>query len=88
MDEAAWDFAEPETAGYSLAEARRNYETRGVMFRPGDPDARSSVGAAKLRSSLTRLLDKRMADPSRWTEEDGNALEEVKGQILAEVAKT
>ena len=102
-DEAAWDFSESdepeaapsdpsgrewEAAGYSLSEARRNYETRGVMFRPGDPGAGTLEKVADLRRSLTRLLDKRMAEPPRWTEEDANAVEEAKRKILAQLAKT
>ena len=98
----AWDFpeqdepeaapAEPserewEVSGYSVSEARRNYETRGVMFRPGDPDAGSSVGVAALRRALTRLLEKRMAEPSRWKEEDGRAVEQAKRNILAEIRR-
>ena len=97
-----WNFPEPdepeavavapserewEVAGYSLSEARRNYETRGVMFRPGDPGAETWEKVTALRRTLTRLLERRMAEPSRWKEEDGTAVEQAKQKILAEIQK-
>ena len=40
---------------------------------------------ALLRRTLTRRLEKGMAEPSLWKEEDGRAVEEAKQKILAEV---
>ena len=77
---------ERELTGYSLSEARRNYETRGVMFRPGDSGAGTWEKVGGLRRSLARQLDKRMAEPSRWNEEDDEAVEKARQKILAEVA--
>ncbi|MHC4179961.1 MAG: hypothetical protein ACYSWU_20840, partial [Planctomycetota bacterium] len=38
--------------GYSLSEARRNFEIRGVMFRRGDPSAKAFAKVAALRGRL------------------------------------
>ena len=40
---------------------------------------------APLRRTQTWRLEKRMAEPSRWKEEDGSAVEEAKQKVLAEV---
>ena len=73
-----------EVSGYSVSEARRNWETRGVVFRPGDPGAGAWEEVTVLRRTLTRLLEKRMAEPSRWQEVDGRAIEQARQQILAD----
>ena len=86
-DEAASEW-EWEVAGCSLSEARRNYETRGVVFRPGDYGAGTWKKVTGLRRTLTRLLDKRMAEPSRWREEDGRVVEQARQEILAEFKST
>ena len=75
-------------AGYSLPEARRNYESRGIMFRPGEPNTESWVKTAALRHSLACLLERRMTEASRWTKEDGKAVDEAKRKILIEVCGT
>jgi len=76
-----------EVSGYSVQEARRNYETRGVMFRPGDPCAEAWEKAAVLRHSLARLFDRRMAEPFQWNEEDELAVEQAKRKIQDEVSE-
>ena len=79
---------ESKVVGYSLSEARRNYESRGVMFRPGEPHTDSWMKTAVLRHALTCLLEKRMTEASQWTKEDGKAVDEAKRKIMVEVSGT
>ena len=94
----AWSFPEPddpdlvpdepsdeewEKSGYSLSEARSNYEDLGVMFRPDDPNALSTGKLAALRRSLTQLLDETMTEPSRWHTGHKDAVAQIMEQILA-----
>lgn len=76
--EGEWD-----TSGYSIFAARRNYESHGTMFRPGDKDRESTEALADLRRSLVRLLDRAMAEPTRW--EDQKAVEQFRLAILKEL---
>ncbi len=94
----AWDFPEPddpelvpdepsdeewEKSGYSLSEARNNYDELGVMFRPDDPNALSTGKLTALRHSLTRLFDETMSEPSRWHTGHQEAVTQIMEQALA-----
>lgn len=68
--------------GYSLTEARRNFEKRGVMFRPGDPRANEFAKAAPLRRQVKRLLDDIMSEASDRREDRWTAIEEL-GRAIA-----
>ena len=74
-------------SGYSLWEARRNWENRGVMLRADEPNAMPSKTLAFLRRALIRLLEKRMAEPAEWSDDDGQVVERVKRKILSELTK-
>ncbi len=97
----AWSFPEPdepelvpnepsdrewEKSGYSLSEARRNYEDLGVMFRPNDLNASSTGKLTGLRRSLTQLLDETMAESSRWHTGHKDAVAQIKEQVLSVLA--
>lgn len=71
-----------ETSGYSLREARRNFEDTGSMFRPGDDDALAFGKSANLRRSLVGLLEETMAEPARWNAGIGESVERVKQKLL------
>ena len=75
------------TGGYSLSEARQNYEIRGTMFRPDFPSPLVTEVATGLRVSLVRLLEMAMADPSLWTDNDRMNAEQIRDQLLAELSK-
>ena len=97
----AWDFpdmddpevmlTEPsdrewEVYGYSMAEARRNYESRGHMLRSDDPGVMLMEKVADLRRSLVRLLEKRRVEPSGWNEEDGKVVVRIRQEIPVRLA--
>ena len=75
------------TSGYSLSEARQNYEARGTMFRPNASSPLATEGATALRGSLVRLLEMAMAEPSQWTDDDSMNAEQIRGRLLAELSK-
>lgn len=75
------------TFGYSLFEARQNYEIRGTMFRPGSTSPLTTEAATALRASLVRLLEMAMAEPSLWTDDDRMNAEQIRGQLLADLSK-
>ncbi|MDE0097667.1 MAG: hypothetical protein OXS40_15075 [Gammaproteobacteria bacterium] len=84
---AAPSGQEWDESGYSLSEARRNYELTGFMLRLGDSGLGLADTTASLRSSLTRLLDRRMADPSGWDGTDDQAVEKIRQEILDKLAE-
>lgn len=75
------------TSGYSLSEARQNYEARGTMFRPDSSSPLLSEAATALRVSLVQLLEMAMAEPSLWTDGDRTNAEQIRGRLLAELSK-
>ena len=98
----AWDFPDdyeadtipPEPSdkewkinGYSLQQARLNYEARGHMYRPEDPNAVSVAKVVSLKHKLTFLINKRMAEPSLWIREDWIAFEETRQKVLDEIQR-
>jgi len=97
----AWSFPEPddpelvpdelsdeewEKSGYSLSEARSNYEDLGVMFRPDDPNPLSTGKLTALRCSLAQLLDETMSEPSRWHMGHEDAVAQIMEQVLTVLA--
>ncbi|MDE0628649.1 MAG: hypothetical protein OXH99_19820 [Bryobacterales bacterium] len=74
-------------SGYSLSEARRNYESRGDMFRPGTSSPLRTKVAVSLRDSLVRLLEAAMAEPTLWNANYRLDVEQCRDRILAEVAR-
>lgn len=84
---AAPSGQEWDESGYSLSEAQRNYEITGFMLRLGDSGFGLADTTASLRSSLTRLLDRRMADPSGWDGTDDQAVEKIRQEILDKLAE-
>ena len=72
--------------GYSLSEARRNFQTQGDMFRPDTPCTLRTEVASNLRGSLVRLLQRAMAEPSKWNGDDRKNAEELRDLILDELA--
>lgn len=75
------------TSGYSLSEARQNYEDRGTMFRPDSSRPLITEVATALRVSLVQLLEVAMAEPSLWTNDDKAKAEQIRGRLLAELSK-
>lgn len=75
------------TGGYSLSEARQNYEIRGTMFRPDVSSPLVTEVATGLRVSLVRLLEMARAEPPLWTHKDRMNAEQIKGQLRAELSK-
>lgn len=93
----AWGFPEPDESatvssessepdwkgsGYSMKEARNNFETRGSMFRPDESGSTPAQVLTDLRRSLILLLEKRRIEPSEWREEDGKSVERIRQEIL------
>ena len=88
LDEPEFPHAGPTRqecaiSGYSLGEARRNYENSGAMFRPGDGAASAFGKSAELRRSLVGLLEETMAEPARWGAGNGQSVERVRQDILS-----
>lgn len=75
------------TSGYSLSEARQNFEDRGTMFRPDSSSLFMTEIATTLRVSLVQLLEKAMAEPAVWTNDDRTNVEQIRGRLLAELSK-
>jgi hypothetical protein len=76
------DDWEPPNWGYSLTEARRNFEAQGLMFRPDDPRATPFMAAGTVRRRLVRQLDRIMARASDRSEETWAMVERLRRQIL------
>ncbi len=74
-----------EDFGYSILQARRNYENSGTIFRPGDSGALRLKAAEGLRQELVRVLERTMADPSGWRGGDEKVVEELRRRILSEL---
>lgn len=74
------------TSGYSLSEARQNFEARGTMFRPDSSSPLLSEAATALRVSLVQLLETAMAEPSLWTDGDRTNAEQIRGRLLEELS--
>ena len=74
-------------SGYSLSEARRNFESRGDMLRPGTSSPLRTELALSLRDSLVRLLEAAMAEPTLWDANYRLDVEQCRDRILAEVAR-
>lgn len=68
--------------GYSLTEARKNFEERGVMFRVGDGRGASFEKTADLRRRLMTRLDGMMVDASAKHEDDWQAIERIRREVL------
>ena len=68
--------------GYSLAEARRNFEAGGVMFRNDDVHGAPFRRAEDLRRHLMERLDAMMADASSVQDDSWQAVEQIRWTIL------
>ena len=75
------------TGGYSLSEARQNYELRGTMFRPDFSSPLLTEVATGLRVSLVRLLETAMAETSPWTDDDRMNAAQIRHQLLTELSR-
>ena len=68
--------------GYRLWEAQQNYEKAGTMFRVGDRRCEPFEKMTALRNSLTELLERARASLCEWNDEDREAVEQVRQEIL------
>lgn len=68
--------------GYSLTEARGNFEERGVMFRANDSRAEPFARMVRLREQLRQLLDKMMDRNSGPREDEWTAIEGLRSAIV------
>jgi len=75
-------------SGYSLSEARQNYEDRGTMFRSDSSRPAITEVATALRVSLVQLLEMAMAEPSLWTDDDRTNAEQIGRRLLTELSKS
>lgn len=75
------DWEQPNW-GYSLTEARRNFEERRVMFRVGDKRGASFERTADLRRLLMARLDKIVGDASAVHEDDWQIVERIRCEVL------
>lgn len=69
--------------GYSLNEARRNFEERGVMFCCGDSRAEPIAKVAALRRRLRRHLDEIMTGTSEGHDENWSVAERLREAIVS-----
>lgn len=83
-DPLDWEWP---NGGYSLTEARRNFEERGVMFRRGDARAKPFAKVAALRGRLRQLLDEIMTDAPKGRAENGSSVEQMREAIIGTFAK-
>jgi hypothetical protein len=76
------DDWEPPNWGYSLTEARRNFEAKGVMFRDDDARRAPFMAAAAVRRRLVRQLDRILARASDRCEEDWAIVERLRRVLV------
>lgn len=72
----------PPKAGYSLTEARANFDARGMMFRPDDPQSRPFEATTELRRQLMFLLDRIMTGPDVSDDYSWQSIAEIRQQVL------